>query len=201
MEIKQDLFNIQMSCSIDQLLRRFDELSRHHAYFLSDFSRYLPDIKNPLRNVERSEEEQQKTVGKILLERSESLIRKSSSNTIEDFHTRTIVSRFRHRPPSYSSSDQSIISRIPSRTTSVSSHKDIPRWSSSTKAPSQCPTITRRPGRPPITVFSMETVNRLAQPKIRPQASIKRAKTIIVKSFTKKSKTRRSSPSHNKQRI
>ncbi|UJR13420.1 hypothetical protein I4U23_000435 [Adineta vaga] len=204
--------------SIDNLLNRFDELSKCHTNFLSDFNLNFPDVENPLRNVTRTEEEQKKTVANIRSEFNENINRKLSTNTIEDFHRRVIVNRFHHHPPNYSLNDQSTAPQISSRTSSIVTDLSEPQRASITtttttneskiKVPIkikpklliQHSPIPRRSTRNGITTFTIETINRLSKPKIYPQVSqrskpyqtnslmIKRAKTTIIKPFIKELK-------------
>ncbi|CAF3378139.1 unnamed protein product [Rotaria sp. Silwood2] len=105
--------------SIDKLLNQFDELSKYHKNFLSNFDKNFSDIENPLRDIARSEEEQQRTTSKILLVLNENDNQIESIKTIEDFHRTIIKNRYLHRPPIYSSNDNSLCNYIPSRTSSI----------------------------------------------------------------------------------
>jgi hypothetical protein len=181
--------------SIDTLLNRFDELSQRHANLLTNFDTNFSDIENPLRDVARAEEDQRKTKENILLAGNENDDHMGSIETIEDFHRRIIKNRYLHRPPSYVSTDSSVIHRVPSRTSSITTEStSLPRTSvytplqpiikantpqsviSTTRNDLVEPTIkpkfvphnlpvSRRYARSAITAFTMDTVNRLSKPK------------------------------------
>ncbi|CAF1345838.1 unnamed protein product [Rotaria sp. Silwood1] len=177
--------------SIDSLLNRFDELSKCHKNLLSNFDKNFSDIKNPLRDVARSEEEQQKTINsKILLVINENNNQIESIKTIEDFHRQIIKNRYLHRPPIYSSNDNLLYHHVPSRTssiitesTSISQTKFKPRTSSlvvptTNKIINEIKTKPKFiqhhssiPLRNKITTFTMETINRLSKPKTYHQLS------------------------------
>jgi hypothetical protein len=189
--------------SIDTLLNRFDELSKCHTGFLSNFDINYPDIKNPLRSVTRTEEEQDKTNANLLLVVNDD--RKESVRTIEDFHRRIVKNRYLHRPPVYSSLDNLSLLRVPSRTSSVTTDSTLFTRISQIRNTSQ-PNIqskeklttitkpkvaaqnlsTQRSARSTITVFTMETVNRLARPKTYPQLPDQKP---IIKYVQRRSKT------------
>ncbi|CAF1069090.1 unnamed protein product [Adineta steineri] len=185
--------------SIDNLLNRFDELSKSHTNFLTDFDTNFPNIKNPLRDVTRSEEEQQKTAANILLVINENYDEKSSPETIGSFHQRIIKNRYHHRPPNYISNENLSFQYVPSRSSSVTTDSTLlssrvsqittvsSNASQSTIRPSnheskiklntktkpkvilQNSTTPRRFASSSVTRFTMETVNRLSKPKTYPQ--------------------------------
>lgn len=102
--------------SIDNLLNRFDELSQRHASLVSNFDTNFTDIENPLHNVTRDEDEQQKTIENLLKADMEDNDQLGSVGTMDDFNRRNIKSRCQNRPPSYSSNDSSLLfHRFPSR--------------------------------------------------------------------------------------
>ena len=70
--------------SIDSLFNRFDELSKCHANFLSNFDTNFSEFENPLRNVARTEEEQRKTAANILFVVNENDDQIGSIETIEE---------------------------------------------------------------------------------------------------------------------
>jgi len=181
--------------SIDTLLNRFDELSKCHTSFLSNFDINYPEIKNPLRIVSRTEEEQEKTNANLLFVVNDN--RKESIRTIEDFHRRIIKNRYLHRPPVYSSLDNLSFLRVPSRTSSITtdstlftrisrikntSQRNIQSKEKLPKVPAQN-LSTQRSARSTITAFTMETVNRLARPKTYPDQK------PIIKYVQRRSKT------------
>jgi len=175
--------------SIDSLLNRFDELSKSHDKFISNFDTHFSDIKNPLRHVSRTEDEQQKSTENLLLVVNESDDQFGSSQTLEDFHRRIIKSRYLHRPPSYSSNDISLIHRVPSRSSSITQESiSFPRISQITNSQlvvvltpnkniieskvdlttKNKPKVVLRnspSARGIITAFTKETASRLSKPK------------------------------------
>jgi hypothetical protein len=170
--------------SIDSLLNRFDELSKCHDKFITNFDTHFSDIKNPLRHVSRTEDEQQKSTENLLLVVNESDDQFGSSQTLEDFHRRIIKSRYLHRPPSYSSNDISLIHRVPSRSSSITqesisqitnpqlvvvltpnkniieSKVDLTTKNKPKVVPRNSPSA-----RGIITAFTKETASRLSKPK------------------------------------
>lgn len=149
--------------SLDNLLNRFDELSQCHSNLLSEFGSKLSEYKNPLRDVTRTKEEQRQTQENLRSTINESRLSIASSGPLEDFHRRVWRSRHLHRPPNYSLNDQSLIPNIPSK----SSFTTIESLSPSKVLPvAKIPKISQpRPTREAITVFSMDTINRLSKPK------------------------------------
>lgn len=105
--------------SIDSLFNKFDELSKCHANLLSNFDTNFSDIENPLKNVARTEDEQRKSKENILLNMNKNDEPCESIGLLEDFHRRTIKSRYLHRPPSYSSNDPSLTQRTSSKSNSI----------------------------------------------------------------------------------
>jgi len=105
--------------SIDSLLNRFDELSKCHDSFLSSFDTNFSDIKNPLRHVTRTENEQQKYTEKSGLGLNQNDDPFESIGVLEDFHRRIIKSQYLHRPPTYSSNGGSLIHRVPSKSSLI----------------------------------------------------------------------------------
>ncbi|CAF1207631.1 unnamed protein product [Rotaria magnacalcarata] len=105
--------------SIDCLFTRFDELSKCHKNFLSDFDKTISVAKNPLRDVVRSEEEQQKATKDVLFAITKNDKQIGSIKTLEDFHRNIIKNRYLHRPPHYSPSDKLLFNRTISRTSSM----------------------------------------------------------------------------------
>jgi len=178
--------------SIDCLLNKFDELSKCHTKFLLHFDTYFPDIKNPLRNVARTEGEQQKSVEKILLGVNENDEQFESLGSLGNFHRRTTKSQYLHRPPCYSSNDTSLNQRVPPRSSSIISLPKIslitfkeknsqpivpisnkkiikPKVNLTTK---NKPKIVSKNSHSPqqhvhgiISAFTMEMINRLSKPK------------------------------------
>ncbi|CAF3302188.1 unnamed protein product [Rotaria socialis] len=105
--------------SIDSLFNRFDELSKCHKNFLSDFDNKISVAKNPLRDIVRSEEEQQKSTKDILFAITKNDKKIGSIKTLEDFHRNIIKNRYLHRPPNYAPSDKPLFNRTISRTSSM----------------------------------------------------------------------------------
>jgi len=179
--------------SIDSLLNRFDELSKCHDKFISNFDTHFSDIKNPLRNVTRTEGEQRKSIENLLLDVNESYNQFRSIQTLEDFHRRLIKIRYLHRPPCYSSNDISLVHRVPSRSSSITPESiSLPKISQitikennnsqsvvptskkniieskvglTTKTKLQNSPSPQRSARAIITAFTKETANRLSKPK------------------------------------
>lgn len=162
--------------SIDNLLHRFDELSICHRNFLSYFDKNFSNMKNPLKDVTRSEDEQRKLANDMLLVITEDENEKESIKTVEDFHQHIIKNRYLHRPPQYSFNG-----KLPP-TSSFSKN----RHSSSVSKPSNQSTIK---------VFSMETVNRLSKPKAYYQSTVEKSKKKYIKRRSKFTKTIKSDKS------
>lgn len=159
--------------SLDNLLNRFDELSQCHSNLLSEFETKLSEYHNPLHDVSRTKEEQRKTAENLQLTITESRSSITSTGPLEDFHRRVLRYRYLHRPPNYSSNDQTSIPNIPSKSSfttveSLSPSKVLPI----VKIPRIEPKViqpmrvsSQRSTRGTITTFTMETINRLSQPK------------------------------------
>ncbi|CAF0745164.1 unnamed protein product [Rotaria sordida] len=154
--------------SIDGLLNRFDELSQHHASFISDFEKNITDIENPLRDVTRDEEEQRKTAESLLTTSTENFDQTGSFGNVEDFNRRITKSRTHNRPPSYSSNDtNSFYNRVPSRS-SLATTESAP--------PPRTSTLTTRPviGKTSTSQSVISTsIQNLNQPKVRLTTKIK----------------------------
>ncbi|CAF1302633.1 unnamed protein product [Rotaria sordida] len=174
--------------SIDTLLNRFDELSKCHKDLLSNFDKNISDIENPLRDIARPQQEQQKTTPKILLLINENDQPIESIRTIENFHQHIIKNRYLYRPPTYSSNHNNLlIHRIPSKISSITtestslSQTKIQTRISQSIAPTSNKFINEAKIKPKIiqqnsfnlqrytrnkvTTFSKETINRLSKPK------------------------------------
>ncbi|CAF0779157.1 unnamed protein product [Adineta steineri] len=181
--------------SIDSLLNRFDELSQRHTTLVSNFDKNFTNIENPLRDVTRNEEERKKTTESILKSTMKIDDQIKSYENLTQFNRYIIKSRCHNRPPSYSSYESpSFTLRTPSRgslesilspsteklpsiqtttrantsqsvaTTPINNHikKNIQL---TTKIKPKIPPATQWHTRTPITMFSMETANRLSKPR------------------------------------
>ena len=164
--------------SLDNLLNRFDELSQCHSNLLSEFETKLSEFENPLRDVTRTKEEQRKTAENLRLTITESRSSITSSGPLEDFHRRVLRYRYLHRPPNYSSNDQTSIPNIPSKSSfeSLSPSKVLPIVKIHRIEPMKI--FPQRLTRGTVKTFSMETINRLSQPKRYNRVSEAKPSTI-----------------------
>jgi hypothetical protein len=154
--------------SLDNLLNRFDELSQRHASFISDFDRNFTNIKNPLHDISRDENERRKTtenLSRIPMEIDDQL---GSGRAVEHFNRRVIKNRRPNRPPSYSSNDGSpSLRRIPSRS-SLGTTESAPSAGTSVAAVVQS-TIRTSNSQPRRSI----SVENLIEPKTRVTIKIK----------------------------
>lgn len=137
--------------SINSLFNRFDELSKCHKNFLSDFDKKISAVKNPLRDVVRSEEEQQNASKDILFMINNNDKHIESIKTLDDFHRNIIKNRYLHRPPHYSPNDKPLCNRTISRASSMATE--------STTISNTSETITKPPP-PPAPQLSVPISNK-----------------------------------------
>ena len=178
--------------SIDQLLNRFDELSQRHAQFVEHFEQSFAETDNPLRHVHRPDDEQRKTVERILraAEENDDGDEEQQPKAGRDFHRSMKITRYLHRPPSYvsnrgparSSTPTTVSEPLPRTTREIISieprlSQAKAQWTNPVhRAPvtQDPPAPRRRYGRSPITVFTIETINRLSKPRVYHRSPITR---------------------------
>jgi hypothetical protein len=181
--------------SIDGLLKRFNELSKCHENLLSHFERDFSDIKNPLRNVARTDEEQQETTTIISLDIKENNDQLRSIATLEDFHRRIVKTQYLHRPPNYSSNNDLLINHVPFKSSVVTTKSvSLPKISKITSKIN--PSQPKAPNKNKNIIESKVKSTRKIKPNVVQENSLapRRGAHGTITAFTMKTVNRLSKP-------